>query len=103
MQFHTASKKENIKGARKEKGALTKKTGRILSAENFEITKKNSLHIACIKTIFDFGEIVQTRMLQGVVAHVFNPNMQEAKAGELCEFKTSLVYLVSFRLPRALQ
>ena len=33
----------------------------------------------------------------GVVAHTFNPNTQEAEAGHLGEFKSSLVYRESSR------
>lgn len=32
---------------------------------------------------------------QAVVAHIFNPSTLEAEAGNLCEFKTRLVYKVS--------
>jgi hypothetical protein len=30
-----------------------------------------------------------------VVAHTFNPSTLKEEAGDLCEFKTSLVYVVS--------
>jgi hypothetical protein len=37
-----------------------------------------------------------------VVANTFNVSTQKAKAGDLCGFKTSLVYKVSSRAVRAL-
>jgi hypothetical protein len=33
----------------------------------------------------------------GIAVHTFNPTTWEAKAGDLCEFKASLVYRVNFR------
>ena len=38
-----------------------------------------------------------------VVVHAFNPSTREAAAKDLCEFKASLVYRVSFRTTRATQ
>ena len=39
-----------------------------------------------------------------MVAHTFNPNTQEASTQvDLCEYRTSLVYRVSFRIARATQ
>jgi hypothetical protein len=32
-----------------------------------------------------------------MVAYTFNPSIQEAETGDLCEFKTSLVHTASFR------
>jgi hypothetical protein len=39
----------------------------------------------------------------GVVAHAFNPRTQEAEAGKISEFETSLVYKVSSRTARTRQ
>ena len=38
-----------------------------------------------------------------VVVHGFNPSTWEAKAGDLCEFKASLVYRMSSRTAKATQ
>ena len=38
-----------------------------------------------------------------VLAHTFNHSTQEAEAGDLCEFKASLVYRVSYRTAKATQ
>jgi len=38
-----------------------------------------------------------------VVAHTFNPSMQDAEAVDLCEFQASLVYRVTSRTARATQ
>jgi hypothetical protein len=38
-----------------------------------------------------------------MVAHVFNPSIQEAEAGKISEFEASLVYKVSSRTARAIQ
>lgn len=37
----------------------------------------------------------------GMEAHAFNPNIMEAGAGSLCEFKTTLANKVSSRIARA--
>jgi hypothetical protein len=39
----------------------------------------------------------------GMVAHTFNPSIQEAEAGKFIEFEASLVYRVSSRTARATQ
>jgi len=38
-----------------------------------------------------------------IVVHTFNPSTWESKASELCEFKASLVYIVSSKTARATQ
>ena len=38
-----------------------------------------------------------------MVVHTFNPSTQEAEAGNLCEFKASLIYIVSSKAARATQ
>jgi hypothetical protein len=41
--------------------------------------------------------------IEAVMAHTFNPSTWEAEAGEISEFKASLVYRVSSRTARATQ
>jgi hypothetical protein len=36
-----------------------------------------------------------------MVVHTFNPSTPEAEAGRSCEFKASLVYIVSYKTARA--
>jgi hypothetical protein len=38
-----------------------------------------------------------------MVAYAFNPSTQKQKQADLCEFKVSLVYIVSSRRVRAIQ
>ena len=55
------------------------------------------------KAVYKACSLHSAQSCQAVVAHTFNPSTGEAEAGDLSEFKGSLVYRVSFWTARATQ
>jgi hypothetical protein len=47
------------------------------------------------------GKSLEVSLRLSVLANIFSPTHRRQKQADLCEFKASLVYVVSFRTARA--